>query len=80
MKARASPSLPVSNKELAEGIRGLVATMPGIDTKRHELKQQLAAKYTRQVDQTQSVGQESEQKAKRATELPPKPPEKDVDR
>jgi type IV secretory pathway VirD2 relaxase len=80
LKAEASPSLPVSNKELAEGIRGLVATMPSIDTKRHELKQQLAAKYTRQVDQTQSVGQESQQQAKRAAEVPPKPPGKDVER
>lgn len=81
MKASASPALPMTNQELAEGIRRLVGGMSKIDTKRHELKQQLAARFTRQVDQTQGLGQD----AGRATgtpaaEVPSRAPGKDAER
>lgn len=81
MKAGASPALPVTNQELAEGIRGLVEGMPKIDTKRHELKQQLAAQFTRQVDQTQGLGQDAGRAiGTPAAEVPSKAPGQDAER
>lgn len=81
LKAGASPALPVTNQELAEGIRGLVEGMPKIDTKRHELKQQLAAQFTRQVDQTQGLGQDAGRAiGTPAAEVPSKAPGQDAER
>ena len=41
-------------KELAARIRGFVKAMPPIDTERHELKQQLAGRFVRQLDRGQN--------------------------
>ena len=39
------------NKALAGRIRGFVEAMPSIDTERHQIKRDLAQKFTRQAEQ-----------------------------
>lgn len=52
----ATPTPGVPEKELAARIRAFVKDMPPIDTERHELKQQLAGRFVRQLDRGQVKG------------------------
>lgn len=48
-----------SDQALAGRIRGFVKGMPPIDTERHVMKQQLAGRFTRQVDRDQVKGSDT---------------------
>ncbi|RYF06080.1 MAG: hypothetical protein EOO40_09555 [Deltaproteobacteria bacterium] len=52
----ATPTPSVAGGELATRIRGFVKDMPSIDTERHELKQQLAGRFVRQLDRGPGKG------------------------
>lgn len=66
---------PTSDQALAGQIRGFVKGMPSIDTERHLTKQELAKRFTRQVDRDQAKGADA------GTQLPPAPGSgKDVER
>lgn len=49
----------LENKALAQRIRAFVQDMPGIDTERHQIKRDLAQRFTRQAHQARDSGREA---------------------